>query len=67
MLHLTLGKVEIHWLKIHFIDCKWSNLNVLGSSTPWCHSLLVSAIECPFLWMLARLARPAVLASISNG
>ena len=48
MVHLAFEKVEIHFAKIGFVDCKWSNLNAPGSYTPWCHSLLGSTVGCPF-------------------
>ena len=35
-----VNKVEIHFAKIGFLECKWFNLNGPGSDTPWCHSLL---------------------------
>ena len=34
-----VNKVEIHFAKIGFVDCKWPNLNAPGSSTHCCHSL----------------------------
>ena len=34
-----LRKVEIHFTKIEFVDCKWSNLNSLVSYIPLCHLL----------------------------
>ena len=43
-----VNKVEIHFAKIDFLDSKWSNLNALGSSTPWCHSLLGLVWGVPF-------------------
>ena len=43
-----VNKVEIHFAKTGFVDCKWSNLNAPGSYTPWCHSLLGSIVGCPF-------------------
>ena len=44
-------KLEIHFAKIGFVDCKWSNLNAPGSYTPCCHPLLGSTVGCPFLCM----------------
>ena len=43
-----VNKVEIHFAKIGFVDCKWPNLNAPGSYTPRCHSLLGSIVGCPF-------------------
>ena len=43
-----INKVEIYFSKIGFVNCKWSNLNVPGSYTPWLHSLLGSTVGCPF-------------------
>ena len=43
-----VNKVEIHFAKIGFVDCKWSNLNAPGLYTPWCHSLVGSNVECLF-------------------
>ena len=42
-----VNKVEIHFPKIGFVDCQWSNLNA-----PRCHSLFGSIMECTFLFML---------------
>ena len=39
-------EVEIHFAKISFVDCKWSNLNVLGSYTSSSPSLWGSIMEC---------------------
>ena len=47
----VVNKVEIYFSKIGFVDSKWSHLNVPGSYTPWCHSLLGSTVGCPFLCM----------------
>ena len=44
----AVNKVEIHFAKIGFMDCKWSNLNAPGSYTPWCYSLLGYIVGCPF-------------------
>ena len=49
MLHVVGNKVEIYFSEIGFVDSNWSNLNAQGSYTPWCHSLLGSAVRCPFL------------------
>ena len=46
-----VNKVEIHFAKIGFVDCKWSNSNAPGSYTPWCHSLLGPLWGVPFLCM----------------
>ena len=35
LLQLVVTKVEIYFPKIGFLDCKWTNLNALGSFTPW--------------------------------
>ena len=43
-----VNKVEIHIAKTGFVDCKWSNLNALGSINPWCYSLLGYIEGCPF-------------------
>ena len=43
-----LNKVEIHFAKIGFVDCKWSNLNAPGSYTP-CSNLLC---KIRFRWLL---------------
>ena len=44
-----LNKVETHFAKVGFVDCKWSNLNAPGSYALWCHSLLGSGVYwCPF-------------------
>ena len=43
-----VNKAEIDFAKISFVDCKWSNLNAPLSYNPWCHSLLVFIVECPF-------------------
>ena len=51
ILHVVVNKVEIHFAKIGFVVCEWSNLNTPGSSTPWYHSLLGSSVGCPFLRM----------------
>ena len=48
---LLVKKVEIFFTKIGFVYSKWSNLNAPGSYTSWCHLLLGSTVECPFLWM----------------
>ena len=48
MLHLAFEKVEISSRKIDFVDCKWSNLDVHGSFTLCCHSLLWFILECTY-------------------
>ena len=40
-------KVKIHFAKIGYLDCKWSNLNA-SVIYPWCHSLLGYFVVCPF-------------------
>ena len=42
---------EFYFPKIGFLDSKWSNSNAPGLYTPWCHSLLVTTVGCPFLYM----------------
>ena len=37
-----VNKVEIHFAKIGFVECKWFNLNAQGSYTPRFYILLVS-------------------------
>ena len=54
MLHLAFEKVEIYQWKKGFVDCQWSNLNTPGSYTSWSHSLLGSAMGCPFPSMQER-------------
>ena len=39
------NKMEIHFAKMCYIDCIWSNLNALESHTPWSHSLLGFIID----------------------
>ena len=46
-----VNKLEIHFAKMGFVDCKCSNLNAPGSYTSWSHSLLGSILDCPFLCM----------------
>ena len=46
-----VNKVDIHFEKVYFVDCKRSNWNAPGSYTPWCHSFLGSTVKCPFLGM----------------
>ena len=41
-----VNKVEIHFAKIGFVDCKWSNSNAPGSYTLWCYSLLTFGVHC---------------------
>ena len=43
-----VNKVEIHFAKIGFMDCKWSNLNAPGSYTPCCYSIFGYIVGCPF-------------------
>ena len=49
-----VNKVEIYLSKIGFVNSKWSNLNVPGSYTPWCHPPLGFTVGCPFLCMQER-------------
>ena len=43
-----VNEVEIHFAKMGFVDCKWSNSNAPGSYTPWCYSILGYIVGCPF-------------------
>ena len=47
MLHVGYYNVEIYFPKIGFLDFKWTNLNVTGSYTTWCHLLFGPIMERP--------------------